>query len=65
MVTLVKKPPPWIVSFHETKFTRLLERTRNFIEFSAWGRQDDFAGLPERDKTVWKEIALVLRGNKD
>ncbi len=65
MVSLVKKLPPWLVSFHESKFTRLLERTKNFIEFSAWGRQDDFSALSERDKIVWKEIALVLRGNKD
>ncbi len=60
-----KKIPVWIKTFQEAKFESLLARTKNFIEFSAWGRQDDFDRLSPKDRIVWKEIALVLRGNKD
>lgn len=65
ILSLVKKIPPWLKNFQESKFESLLARTKDFIEFSAWGRQDDFAKLSGKDKVVWKEIALVLRGNKD
>jgi hypothetical protein len=54
--------PPWLVEFHEAKFTELYRRVNRFIELSAYGRQQEFAALPERDQLVWKELALVLRG---
>jgi hypothetical protein len=54
--------PGWIISFHERKFDELLRRTSQFIELSAYGRQEEFAGLPEKDQLVWKELALNLRG---
>ena len=59
----VKKIPRWLADFQENKYASLYERTRNFIEFSAWGRQKDFEKLSAEDKIVWKEIARVLRGN--
>lgn len=65
MVALSKKVPLWLKDFQEKKFDSLLARTRDFIEFSAWGRQADFDRLPDSDKLVWKEIALALRGNRD
>lgn len=65
MVNLNKSVVPWLKDFQQTKFETLLARTRNFIECSAWGRQDDFDKLSEKDKIVWKEIAFALRGNKD
>lgn len=65
MLTLFKKIPMWFSSFQEKKFETLLERTKNFIECSAWGRQEDFDKLSASDKIVWKEIAFALRGNKD
>lgn len=65
MLTFVKKMPKWLRDFQETKFERLLNRTTQFIECSAWGRQDDFAALPGEDKVVWKEITLALRGNRE
>ena len=55
--------PKWIREFHETKYRDLLERVSQFIEFSAYGRQGEFAALPEKDKIVWKEAAAALRGN--
>lgn len=64
MIACVKKIPSWLSSFQEAKFDRLLARTKDFIEFSAWGRQTDFAKLSAADKVVWKELALVMRGNK-
>ncbi len=57
-----KKIPKWLSSYHEEKFVRLLERTNRFIDFSAWGKQKDFASLSDEDKVVWKEIAQTLRG---
>jgi hypothetical protein len=60
-----KKLPEWLKEFQERKFDSLLARTRDFIEFSAWGRQADFDALSDRDKLVWKELALALRGNRD
>ncbi len=62
MLRYAKRIPPWIKEFQEEKFETLLERTRNMIEFSAWGRQEDYAKLSEKDKIVWKEIARTLRG---
>ena len=58
----VKKMPKWLSSYHENKFEMLLERTNRFIDFSAWGKQKDFASLSDKDKVVWKEIAQALRG---
>jgi hypothetical protein len=55
--------PPWLVEFHEARFEKLLERTGRFIDLSAYGRQDEFAALSERDKVVWKELAFTLRGD--
>jgi hypothetical protein len=54
--------PAWITAFHERKFDELLRRTSQFIELSAYGRQEEFTGLPEKDQLVWKELALNLRG---
>ena len=65
LLSSVKKAPDWLISFQEAKFERLLERAGNFIEFSAWGRQADFARLSDADKVVWKELALALRGRVD
>ena len=55
--------PEWIREFHEYKYNNLLERVNKFIEFSAYGRQDEFAALPEKDQLVWKEAARTLRGS--
>lgn len=65
LVASVKRIPAWLRAFHEKKYEAMLGRTRNFIEFSAWGRQDDFAALSPEDKIVWKEIARTLRGSTD
>lgn len=65
MTVLCRRIPTWLSDFHEEKFETLLERTRQFIECSAWGRQADFAALSDRDKIVWKEIARNLRGSAD
>ena len=66
MVSLVgNKMPKWFVEFQENKFKSLLERAGRFIEFSAWGRQKDFASLSPEDKVVWKELASTLRGSID
>lgn len=54
--------PKWIASFQEEKFTKLKQRTERFIDYSAWGKQDEFSSLSDEDKIVWKEIASVLRG---
>jgi hypothetical protein len=55
--------PEWLKNFQETKFDELLRRAGRFIELSAYGRQEEFAALPEKDQLVWKELALALRGN--
>ena len=55
--------PPWLKEFQETKFRKLFERIDKFIELSAYGRQQEFAALPEKDQLVWKEAALALRGS--
>jgi len=54
--------PGWLSEFHEAKFRGLLDRINRFIELSAYGRQEEFAALSERDKLVWREAALVLMG---
>ena len=54
--------PQWLKEFHETKFRNLLNRVNQFIELSAYGRQEEFAALSEKDQLVWKEAALALRG---
>ncbi len=65
MTSRFRRIPKWLSTFHEDKFDALLERTRRFVECSAWGRQADFALLSDRDKVVWKEIARTLRGSGD
>ncbi|MDR1565792.1 MAG: hypothetical protein LBS48_00730 [Treponema sp.] len=60
-----RQVPEWLKDFHETKFKELLRRTGQFIELSAYGRQEEFAQLPEGDQLVWKELALALRGTAD
>jgi len=65
LVAQIRRVPSWLEDFQQRKFESLLERTKTFIEYSAWGRQADFATLSDRDKVVWKEIALALRGNRD
>jgi hypothetical protein len=62
MLGTVKKVPRWLSGFQIGRYESLLERSKQFIECSAWGRQDDFAALSDTDKVVWKEIALALRG---
>ena len=52
----------WLKEFHEIKFRDLLRRTSLFIELSAYGRQEEFTLLSEKDQLVWKEAATVLRG---
>jgi hypothetical protein len=59
-----RKIPRWITEFHGKKFAELKERVDAFIGLSAWGRQEEFRGLSERDQLVWKELALVLRGRR-
>jgi hypothetical protein len=57
--------PGWLKDFQETKFNELLARVGRFIEFSAYGRQEEFAALSEKDQLVWKELARSLRGSAD
>ena len=40
-----------------------MERTGQFIEFSAWGRQSDFSKLSDKDKKVWQEVSKKIRGD--
>ena len=65
MIQQAKKIPAWLETFQIQKFEQLLDRSKNFIEFSAWGRQEDFNQLSATDKVVWKELARTLRGNAD
>jgi len=65
LIATVKKVPDWLARFQEARFESLLSRAGNFVEFSAWGRQSDFARLSDADKVVWKELALALRGSSD
>ena len=55
--------PPWIKNFQEQKFKELKKRLDVFIELSAYGRQQEFAALSEKDQLVWKEAAACLREN--
>ena len=55
--------PKWLMEFHESRFKDLLSRISNFIELSAYGRQEEFAALTEKDQLVWKEAAAALRGD--
>ncbi|HOT62998.1 MAG TPA: hypothetical protein PLU93_09055, partial [Treponemataceae bacterium] len=55
--------PGRLRDFQLGRFRSLASRTREFIERSAWGRQEDFARLSDADKTVWKELARALRGD--
>jgi hypothetical protein len=57
--------PAWLKDFQEAKFGELLARVSRFIELSAYGRQEEFAALSERDQLVWKELARSLRGSAD
>jgi hypothetical protein len=65
LLELYRKIPGWIVEFHERKFDKLKNRVDNFIEFSAYGRQEEFRALSEEDQLVWKELAAELRGTAD
>lgn len=65
MTATLRRIPAWLAGFQEDRFSRLLDRSRAFIECSAWGRQADFERLPAEDKTVWKELARTLRGTAD
>ncbi len=57
-----RKIPKWLSVFQEEKFVSLVERTKRFIDCSAWGKQKEFAALSDKDKVVWKELAASLRG---
>jgi hypothetical protein len=61
----VRHIPCWLEDFHGKKFRELLRRTGQFIELSAYGRQEEFARLSEKDQLVWKELTLALRGTAD
>jgi hypothetical protein len=61
----MRNVPKWLKEFHETKFRNLLRRISQFIEFSAYGRQEEFAALSEKDQLVWKEAAIALRGSTE
>ncbi|GHV92968.1 hypothetical protein AGMMS50268_34710 [Spirochaetia bacterium] len=65
LLELYKKVPKWITDFHGHKFEELIKRVNQFIEFSAYGRQDEFRSLSEKDQVVWKELAVELRGTAD
>jgi hypothetical protein len=54
--------PKWLRDLHEAKYADLLRRINQFIEFSAYGRREEFSGLSEKDQLVWKEAARALRG---
>ena len=58
-----KNVPAWIKNFQEEKFKELKHRLNRFIELSAYGRQDEFAALSEKDQLVWKEAAACLNEN--
>jgi hypothetical protein len=60
-----RRAPAWLTDFHERRFDALMRRTLDFIEFSAYGRQDDFKKLSPADQVVWKELAVALRGTLD
>ncbi|MDR2209841.1 MAG: hypothetical protein LBO65_00015, partial [Spirochaetaceae bacterium] len=62
LLRTAKAVPGWIIRFQEGRFQELLARAERFIELSAYGRQEEFSRLTEKDKIVWKELAAVLRG---
>ena len=53
----------WLKNFHENKFKDLNKRVNQFIELSAYGRQEEFSRLSEKDQLVWRELIQVLRGS--
>ena len=57
--------PRWLRDFHESRFRELLCRVDKFIELSAYGRQEEFSSLCEKDQLVWKEAAAALRGTAE
>jgi hypothetical protein len=60
-----KRTPRWLKDFHVSRFAELLSRVDRFIDYSAYGKQAEFDGLPERDKLVWKEILERARRRPD
>ena len=52
------------IDYTERNFTTAANE-KEFIDFSAWGKQADFATLSPEDKVVWKELASTLRGSID
>jgi len=60
---LEDRVPTWLSAYQERKFDALMKRASDFIEYSAYGRQEDFAKLSEADQVVWKELAASLRGS--
>ncbi|GHV12370.1 hypothetical protein FACS189491_05240 [Spirochaetia bacterium] len=50
LLELYKKVPKWIASFHEHKFDGLITRINQFIELSAYGRQEEFRSLPKIER---------------
>ena len=60
-----KRIPKWLTEFHERKFDNLMRRASQFIELSAYGHQQEFAKLSEKDQLVWKELARNLRSGTD
>ena len=58
-----RRLPDWLRNFHEKKFRELKRRIDQFIELSAYGRQEEFCQLPEKDQLVWKEAAEFLKGD--
>lgn len=62
MISLVRKVPKWVSSFQEAKYQSLYERVERFIDYSAWGKQEQFDSLSAEDKVVWKELAAILNG---
>jgi hypothetical protein len=54
--------PSWLREFHEARFEDLLRRAGQFIELSAYGRQDEFSRLSPEDQVIWKDLAALLRG---
>ncbi len=65
MLQFRKAIPQWLQEFQEHKFVNLLKRVRTFIEYSAYGREAEFARLSDADKLVWKELTRNLRGMDD
>ena len=59
-----RRTPAWLQEFHEAKFRELKRRVDQFIELSAYGRQEEFVRLSEKDQLVWKELALILRAGQ-